>query len=46
MYMEFKLKRIHLKRQIKITLVGKRLMFLFYRKHFGNDASPITLKSW
>ena len=29
--MELKLKRIHLKGQIKITLVGERLMFLFYR---------------
>ena len=46
MYMAFKLKRIHLKGQIKITLVGKRLMFLFYRKNFSNDASPISLKSW
>ena len=31
MYMEFKLKRIHLKGQIKITLIGESLMFLFYR---------------
>ena len=31
MYIEFKLKRIHLKGQIKKTLVGERLMFLFYR---------------